>query len=202
MDWQFLVGIGAAIIYGLMGSAVKDMPVPLTWAGLVAGVLLMVWAIPPLHSRIATVPGLLIVVFASGLVGSARWSFQIGSGTKEYDTPFVYAVPTMNNDKLQAIHVAIGTRGKARQHNVNFQFTALTKGTPMKVPGNVFAPLLDPGSASMNAEFDPGDYFIVMRADSGLFRESLHIEVTNEKVKQTIRILDDDNTEVFKAAWP
>lgn len=37
MDWQFKVGIGVAVVFGLLPFAIKDMPQPLTWAGALIG---------------------------------------------------------------------------------------------------------------------------------------------------------------------
>ena len=83
MDWQFLVGIGAAIVFGLLGFAVRNMPLSLTWAGITAGGLLMAWGLSHLHDKIPTAPGLLFVACIAGLVGSVIWGIGVFEGVPE-----------------------------------------------------------------------------------------------------------------------
>lgn len=73
MDWQFKVGVGLSILFGLLPYAIKDMPQSITWAGVVAGLLLIVWGFVPSHDKMAVGPTLLLIASLSGLVGSIVW---------------------------------------------------------------------------------------------------------------------------------
>lgn len=167
-----------------------------------AGTLaLLVW--DQLHNVNFYVPAAVLLNIGIGAVmGAIAWGVESGT-TREYNTPWVYAVPQMKDNKLDVIYAMIGARGTARQHNINFYFTALTKDKPMKGAGGFFVPMLDPGSISTNFELDIGDYFITMRPDSGMFRESLSIESDGANgIKQKIKILDENNTVVLDMSLP
>lgn len=127
--------------------------------------------------------------------------FTAQEAAKEYDTPIVYAVPTTRDGKLETLRAAIGARGTARQHNVAFDLMPETKDKPMR-GGHLFAALIDPGSTTTDIELDVGDYFIMMRADSGQFRETLNMTLVDGQVHQSIRILNDQNVEIFKMNSP
>jgi len=143
---------------------------------------------------------LIIVGAVVGLVGA----FRTDSPTKgsEHDTPWVYAVSQTQNNEIARIVAAVGARGKARQHNVDFQFIAITTDKPRKGAGKMFAALLDPGSQTTNFELEPGDYFITMRSDAGMFRESLKITLENNQLRQHIRILNEEDTVIYEATMP
>lgn len=47
MDWQFKVGLGATVVFGLLQFVVASMPHFLTYSGIGVGVLLIIWGIFP-----------------------------------------------------------------------------------------------------------------------------------------------------------
>ena len=73
MDWQLLVGLGPAIVFGFLGYAVKEMPFSLTCGGIASGVLLMVWGLMPFHAKVPAIPGLFLVACIAGVVGGSVW---------------------------------------------------------------------------------------------------------------------------------
>jgi len=77
MDWQFMIGIGAAIVFGLLPFAVKDMPHWITWPGITIGALLAVWGVVPNHEKIPLGPTILCIACLAGIAGSAAWYIDI-----------------------------------------------------------------------------------------------------------------------------
>jgi hypothetical protein len=77
VDWQFKVGLGVAVVFGLLPYAVKEMPHWVTWSGIAIGVALVGWGLIPSHERFPLGP---VVVFIAGLtfmVGAAGWYWDI-----------------------------------------------------------------------------------------------------------------------------
>src|SRR5215475_3319165 len=70
MDWQFTVGIGIAIMFGLLPFAVKDMPHWITWPGITAGALLTLLGLLPSHDKYPLIGSLVMVASISAFVGS------------------------------------------------------------------------------------------------------------------------------------
>ena len=73
MDWQFKVGLGIAIVAIFIPYAFKDMPVALSYAGLVSGALFVLWGFLPGHSKIPLWPSIAIISCVSALVASGLW---------------------------------------------------------------------------------------------------------------------------------
>jgi hypothetical protein len=73
MDWQFKFGLGAAVVFGLLPFAFKDMPQSITWAGICVGILLCGWALIPNHGRMPVGPTLLLIASLAGFVGGVVW---------------------------------------------------------------------------------------------------------------------------------
>jgi hypothetical protein len=87
MDWQFKVGIGVAVVFGLLPYAVKDMPHALTWAGVAVGVLFVIWGVLPHHDRIPIGPGLLFIASVAGLIGAGVWGLETSAGAPRSEKP-------------------------------------------------------------------------------------------------------------------
>jgi hypothetical protein len=56
MDWQFAVGLGMTILFGLLPYAVENIPRWITWPGIAIGIVLIVWALLPSECVIALWP--------------------------------------------------------------------------------------------------------------------------------------------------
>jgi hypothetical protein len=77
MEWQFKVGIGVAILFGLLPFAVKDMPHWATWPGLSIGGLLILWGLLPRHDEFPLLPTILFIVLGAGAVACAAWGYDL-----------------------------------------------------------------------------------------------------------------------------
>lgn len=73
MDWQFKVGLGLALVFGLLPFAVKDMPHWVTWPGISIGILFIIWGILPAHQKIQIGPAILFIAGFAAIVGSVAW---------------------------------------------------------------------------------------------------------------------------------
>jgi hypothetical protein len=88
------------------------------------------------------------------------------------------------------------------QKNIDFFFNAITTDKPIIGAGSFFIPILDPGSTTTNWGLESGDYFITMRSDAGIFRESLKLTVENNQLRQHIRILNDEDVVIYEGNMP
>ncbi len=79
MDWQFKIGVGIALVFGLLAFAVKEIPHPISWPGIAIGCLLVVWGIPLFHGRVMLGPGLLFIGGAAIIVASVAWQLDTSS---------------------------------------------------------------------------------------------------------------------------
>jgi hypothetical protein len=70
MDWQFKVGLGVAVVFGLLPFAVKDLPPWVTWSGLTIGALFVIWGFLPNHEKIPTWMAFIFIACAAGTSGS------------------------------------------------------------------------------------------------------------------------------------
>ena len=73
MDWQFRVGLGVAIIFGLLPYAVKDLPHWFTWAGIAVGLAVVLWGVLPDHHDIPIIPVIIFIIGAAAMAGAAGW---------------------------------------------------------------------------------------------------------------------------------
>jgi len=73
MDWQFKVGLGVAIVFGLLPFGAKNLPNWVTWPGVSIGILFIIWGILPGHQKIPNGPAILFIVCIAGIVGSIAW---------------------------------------------------------------------------------------------------------------------------------
>jgi len=73
MDWQFKVGLGVTIVFGLLPFLVKTMPNWVTWPGISIGVLSFLWGLLPNHQKIPNGPAILFIISIAGIVGSVAW---------------------------------------------------------------------------------------------------------------------------------
>lgn len=100
MDWQFLVGIGAAVLFGLLPFAVKDMPAWITWPGIAAGAVLILWGLVPQHERVPTWAGLLFVAFVGGAIGSGIVIASSLRGSTETALQILYENKPPYNERI------------------------------------------------------------------------------------------------------
>lgn len=80
MDWQLAIGVGLAIVFGLLQYAVKDMPPYIAWAGIIGGILLVIWGIMPNHDKFPVVPTVISIFFFVCLVASILWGIESYKG--------------------------------------------------------------------------------------------------------------------------
>lgn len=183
------------------------------------GIMTAVWLLsadPPVWARVivgtfagvalfAALPELLRWVSYREALSAPAKAPQQAAAAQDRSFPWVYASAVMGDDgKVQAIRAAFGAHGTGRQHNVKYDFTALTEDKPMKVPpSGIVAAMIDPGSFTTKWELDPGKYFILMRSDEGAFRESLSVEILPDStLHQEIRILDEKDRVIFEQEMP
>ncbi len=65
MDKAFYIGLGVAIVFGLLPFAVKEIPHWLTWLGIAIGVIIVIWAL------IKPIPSIINGPFALFMIGCA-----------------------------------------------------------------------------------------------------------------------------------
>lgn len=70
MDWQFKVGLAFAALFGLLPFWVKEMPLPLTLAGIAAAVMFGAWGLPWIDARVQPLYGLVLIALVSGTVAT------------------------------------------------------------------------------------------------------------------------------------
>jgi len=70
MDWQFKVGIGVAILFGLLPFAVRDLPHWITFSGIGAGLLFVGWGLLPNHDKVSVGSALIFIIAISAAIGS------------------------------------------------------------------------------------------------------------------------------------
>src|SRR5216684_3094764 len=75
MDWQFKVGIGATVVFGLLPYAVKDMPHWISWPGVMVGILFLAWGcgLIPSHDKIPFGPAFLFLIGISLATAALGW---------------------------------------------------------------------------------------------------------------------------------
>jgi hypothetical protein len=93
MDWQFKVGLGVAIVFGLLPFWLKTMPNWVTWPGISVGVLFFLWGLLPNHQKIPNGPAILFIICIAGIVGSVAW-YNIGRLTVSARQPLSIKQPT------------------------------------------------------------------------------------------------------------
>lgn len=78
---QFKVGLGVAVLFGLLPYAVKDMPQWLSWSGIALGIGLVGWGLVPTSHRLPFGPMLLGVVGLVCIAGAVGWYQDISKDT-------------------------------------------------------------------------------------------------------------------------
>ena len=78
MDWQFRVGVGLAIVFGLLPYAVKDMPHWLSWSGVALGILFAAWGMLPGHEKMPMGPAIWFLASVTSAVASLGWYYDNG----------------------------------------------------------------------------------------------------------------------------
>ncbi len=143
---------------------------------------------------------MLVIGGAIGFVGAFILDRKIGFASKGVELCLIYAVPQHYQNGLIALTAAVSNRSvTTRMHNVKFTFTALTTDKPMRGAGVMPVTMLDRGLTTTTPwPLDPGAYFIIIETDSGRWFESLKIDLSNDHVSQSIRILDEQQKVVFE----
>src|SRR3990172_5093887 len=88
LDWQFIFGIGVAIVFFFFQFVVKIMPTQITWSGISIGVLFMIWGIFSAkypNQRIPFGPAILFIIGFSYIVGSIAWFIMLKQSISTYD---------------------------------------------------------------------------------------------------------------------
>jgi prepilin signal peptidase PulO-like enzyme (type II secretory pathway) len=93
MDWQFKVGLGVAIVFGLLPFWVKTMPNWVTWPGISIGVLFFLWGWLPNHQKIPNGPAILFIICIAGIVGSFAW-YNVAKLSVSAQQPVAIKQPT------------------------------------------------------------------------------------------------------------
>jgi hypothetical protein len=75
MDGKFFVGLGLSAVSFFLRYAVKDMPRPIAWLGVVFGVLIMVASTTPSISKYLNGPLIMLAVGCFCVIGSALWYY-------------------------------------------------------------------------------------------------------------------------------
>ena len=115
IDWQFVVGTGIAVIFSFLAYAVKDMPPPIAWAGVTAGVLLVIWGIVPNHDKFHIAPTLTSIFLIAALLASILWGIDSyndvpKSSTEKELEASPASEPISPNVLLQLVVDSVGTQ--------------------------------------------------------------------------------------------
>ena len=83
MDSRFLAGIGVSGISFFARYAVKDMPRPIAWLGVLFGVLIMAASTSPVTSKFINGPIIMLALGCFFILGSAVW-FYFGDSSSAF----------------------------------------------------------------------------------------------------------------------
>jgi len=75
MDKAFYIGLGVAIVFGLLPFAVKEIPHWLTWLGIAIGVIIVIWALIKPIPSIINGPFALFMIGCACIAASAVWYY-------------------------------------------------------------------------------------------------------------------------------
>lgn len=73
MDWQVKIGLGLAIVFGLLPYVVKEMPDWVSWPGLALGIAFIGWGLFPNHDHFPRGPTALLLISIALMVGAIAW---------------------------------------------------------------------------------------------------------------------------------
>src|SRR5580700_4741553 len=73
MDWQFKVGIGLAVMFGLLPYAVKDLPHWISWPGIVLGLLFVLWGLALSYATVPHGPAFLFIAGITLAASAVGW---------------------------------------------------------------------------------------------------------------------------------
>lgn len=100
MDWKFIFGVAAGLFFGLLPYAVRDMPPEISWSGICAAILLMVWSVPWVTAKISLPAGSLVILLVSVTCGFIIHVFgaPFSPSTEDLAVTFRYNNQYRNDD--------------------------------------------------------------------------------------------------------
>ena len=96
MDWQFRIGVGLAVVFGLLPYAVKDMPHWASWSGVALGILFAAWGMLPGHEKIPMVSAIWFLASVTSAVAALGWYYDNGPALTGAEQP-------QENANMQAV---------------------------------------------------------------------------------------------------
>jgi hypothetical protein len=85
VDWQFKVGLGITLIFGLLQFVVKAVPSTIAWPGIATGVLFILWGLLPHHDKIPYFQVFIFMTLIAGATATAAWIAQSYSSSAKGD---------------------------------------------------------------------------------------------------------------------
>lgn len=132
MDWQFKVGLGVAVVFGLLPFALKAMPPWLSLGGVAVGLLLIVWGFLPRHDTLP-MPPTIGLILALGVATSCAYLVWLGRQVPEDDDYIFFSVEIRDPTNLDAptLPLRINNASDTTFNNVDPWFSpASAKGDP------------------------------------------------------------------------
>jgi hypothetical protein len=180
MDWQFAVGIGAAVIFFFIPYAVKDMPAYVTWPGIVTGILFILWGMLPNHERIPIGPAILFIASISGIVASGLWYRENMTSTQP--------------EGSQNFNVAL-EKEKTERPYIFLECTPLLGGVAIIPASGIFYglnlfpwPKEEPGGGLQESVSVPGAHWNLPTEMSELGGSSYHCKLINYGAKPLFNV--------------
>jgi hypothetical protein len=219
-----LLWLAAAVFaVGLVPAAdlLHDLPLDAKWAFsglctlgalvLFAKAAFLTWqdeqAAPKADRRRKMIALVGMIVFGCGFIGCSAWYFWPSKTSQEAQDKATfpeipYIMSGGKNEKPIRVVAGVANYSKTRMHNVHYTFIAKTIGKARKGAGQLFYPLIERESVFFTEfELEAGGYLIMIETDSGRWRETLDIEVSDDRIsREIIRIYEgnEDGKPIFE----